>query len=139
LQRRLGIARQVVIQPSTYGADNRVTLDAAAAFGMRRAPSWSSTTAFPVPNCGECISGESAASVSISRRPDRPPGNDRAIIASIGDLGWHIEVDVWAAELPEIIPILDRVRSTVVLDHLGHIPEPEGCATRSSQRSRTHR
>ena len=33
LQRRLGIARHVVVQPSTYGIENAPTLDAVAAFG----------------------------------------------------------------------------------------------------------
>jgi D-galactarolactone isomerase len=32
-QKRIGTSRNVVIQPSTYGTDNRVTLDAVAAFG----------------------------------------------------------------------------------------------------------
>src|SRR3977135_2396274 len=33
LQRRIGTARHVIVQPSTYGTDNRCTLDALAAFG----------------------------------------------------------------------------------------------------------
>ena len=33
LMRRLGIARQVLVQPSAYGADNRCLLDALAASG----------------------------------------------------------------------------------------------------------
>src|SRR5689334_14637700 len=32
LMRRLGIARQVLVQPSAYGTDNRCLLDALAAF-----------------------------------------------------------------------------------------------------------
>ena len=32
-QKRIGTSRNVVVQPSTYGVDNRVTLDAVAAFG----------------------------------------------------------------------------------------------------------
>src|SRR6266404_9294499 len=32
-QKRIGTSRNVVVQPSTYGTDNRVTLDAVAAFG----------------------------------------------------------------------------------------------------------
>src|SRR6266481_5347253 len=32
-QKRIGTTRNVVVQPSTYGTDNRVTLDAVAAFG----------------------------------------------------------------------------------------------------------
>src|SRR6202012_5056584 len=33
LQKRLGIARHVIVQPSTYGLDNRCLLDALAQFG----------------------------------------------------------------------------------------------------------
>ena len=37
LMERLNIARCVVVQPSTYGADNRCTMDAVAALGLDRA------------------------------------------------------------------------------------------------------
>ena len=127
LQHRLGVTRHVVVQPSIYGLHNRVLLAALAAFGpeargiavvddritdakLRRlheqgvrgirfnfAPSGPTTTAMIEP---------------LSRR--------------VRDLGWHIEVNAWAAVLPAIVPILARVPGTVVLDHLGHIPEPEG-------------
>src|SRR5262249_30662898 len=36
------------------------------------------------------------------------------------------EVNAWAAVLPAIEPVLANAPGTVVLDHLGHIPEPEG-------------
>ena len=49
-QKRIGTSRNVVVTPSTYGDDNRVTLDAVAAFDPRRAPSWSSTTRFRTPS-----------------------------------------------------------------------------------------
>jgi hypothetical protein len=39
LMRRLGIRRQVLVQPSAYGADNRCLLDALAAFGATHARS----------------------------------------------------------------------------------------------------
>jgi predicted TIM-barrel fold metal-dependent hydrolase len=48
LMRRLGITRQVLVQPSAYGADNRCLLDALAAFGGKHARSrwliWGSLT-----------------------------------------------------------------------------------------------
>jgi len=33
LQKRIGTSRNVLVQPSTYGTDNRCHLDALAAFG----------------------------------------------------------------------------------------------------------
>jgi hypothetical protein len=72
LQRRLGITRQVIVQPSTYGLDNRATLAALAALGGTHEVSWSSTIALPTPSCGECISGAFAAFSSISPHPGRP-------------------------------------------------------------------
>src|ERR1700687_1229038 len=35
LQKRIGTTRNVVVTPSTYGTDNRVTLDAMARFGVK--------------------------------------------------------------------------------------------------------
>src|SRR3954469_6801985 len=34
IQRRLGLSRTVVVQPTTYGTDNRCTLDGIAALGL---------------------------------------------------------------------------------------------------------
>src|SRR5713101_9366802 len=34
-QKRIGTSRNVIVQPSTFGTDNRVTLDAVAAMGLQ--------------------------------------------------------------------------------------------------------
>src|SRR2546428_103297 len=44
----------------------------------------------------------------------------------INDLGWHIQINAPAAKILEIMPILERVPSLIVFDHLAHIPQPEG-------------
>src|SRR6185436_18447163 len=44
----------------------------------------------------------------------------------IHDLGWHIQVNAPPARLMEILPILQRIPTPIVLDHLAHIPQPEG-------------
>lgn len=44
----------------------------------------------------------------------------------IEPLGWHVEVNVWARNLPTMIPLLEDLTTRVVLDHVAHIPEPEG-------------
>jgi predicted TIM-barrel fold metal-dependent hydrolase len=37
LQKRIGTSRSVIVQPSTYGLDNRCTLDAVVALGPEHA------------------------------------------------------------------------------------------------------
>ena len=44
----------------------------------------------------------------------------------INDLGWHIQINAPAAKIMEIMPILERVPSPIVFDHLAHIPQPDG-------------
>jgi len=44
----------------------------------------------------------------------------------INDLGWHIQINAPAARIMEIMPILERVPSPIVFDHLAHIPQPDG-------------
>jgi uncharacterized protein (TIGR02117 family) len=44
----------------------------------------------------------------------------------VNELGWHIQINAPAAKIMEIMPILQRVPSLIVFDHLAHIPEPDG-------------
>lgn len=127
LQHRLGITRHVIVQPSTYGLDNRVTLAALAAFGPEaRAVVVVNDTVSDAELQRMHQLGVRGILFNFAPAGPTTPAMIEPLSLRIGDLGWHIEIDVWAAGLPEIIPILDRVRSTIVLDHLGHVPEPEG-------------
>lgn len=127
LQRRLGLTRHVVVQPSTYGLDNRVTLAALAAFGPE---------ARGVVVIDERVSdaelrrmhAQGVRGIRFNFAPSGPTttGMIEPLARRVGDLGWHIEVNAWAAVLPAIVPVLAHAPGTVVLDHLGHIPEPEG-------------
>ncbi|MFC4276202.1 amidohydrolase family protein [Achromobacter aloeverae] len=47
----------------------------------------------------------------------------RALFARIAALGWHVEVHLPAARLPEILPILLRTDCAIVVDHFGR-PAP---------------
>jgi len=127
LQRRLGIARHVVIQPSTYGLDNRITLAALAAFGP---------DARGIVVIDESVSdaelrhmhAQGVRGIRFNFAPSGPTTTAmiEPLARRVGDLGWHVEVNAWAAVLPAIVPVLANVPGTVVLDHLAHIPEPEG-------------
>src|SRR5436309_6533570 len=54
------------------------------------------------------------------------PGMIEPLSKRINDLGWHIQINAPAAKIMEIMPILERVPSPIVFDHLAHIPQPEG-------------
>ena len=43
----------------------------------------------------------------------------------INGLGWHIQINAPAAKIIEIMPVLEKVPTSIVFDHLAHIPEPE--------------
>jgi len=44
----------------------------------------------------------------------------------VNDLGWHIQINASPETIMEIMPILEKVPSPIVFDHLAHIPEPDG-------------
>jgi len=128
LQKRIGTSRNVLVQPSTYGTDNRCHLDALAAFGP---------TARMV-----AVVNDSVATEELKRMHDLGVRGIRFNLAQAGattpemmeplskrvnDLGWHIQINAPAAKIMEVMPILEeKVASPIVFDHLAHIPQPDG-------------
>ena len=50
------------------------------------------------------------------------------------DWGWHIQFLLDARSLPELAPQLDKVRSPIVIDHMGHMPTAVGVASEGFKR-----
>ena len=127
LQRRIGTTRHVLVQPSTYGTDNRCHLDALAGFGP---------TARMVAVVNDSVSTEELKRLhalgvrgirfNLAQAGATTPEMIEPLSTRINDLGWHIQINATAAKIMEIMPILERVPSPVVFDHLAHIPQPEG-------------
>ncbi|MFH5249915.1 amidohydrolase family protein [Burkholderia semiarida] len=138
VQTRIGVKRNVVVTPSTYGTDNRCTLAAIAQFG-------------------DDARGVAVVDGTVSddelRMLDR--GGIRAIrfnlsypgattldmlaplAARIANLGWHIELVVQGARLPELERHLAALPCPLVIDHIAHVPQPGGlssAAFRTAQR-----
>ncbi len=126
-QKRIGTSRNVVVTPSTYGTDNRVTLDAIAAIGPQ-------ARAVVVVN-------DTVSDADLRKMDDQGARGIRFNLAQAGAtttemiaplakrvnaLGWHIQINASAATILEIMPILEKVPSPIVFDHLAHIPEPAG-------------
>ncbi len=126
-QKRIGTTRNVLVQPSTYGTDNRCHLDALAAFGP---------TARMVAVVNDSVSTEELKRMhalgvrgirfNLAQVGATTPEMIEPLSKRINDLGWHIQINAPATKIMEIMPILERVPSPIVFDHLAHIPQPDG-------------
>ena len=126
-QKRIGTTRNVLVQPSTYGVDNRCHLEALAAFGP---------SARMVAVVNDSVSTEELKRMhSLGVRGIRfnlaqvgatTPEMLEPLSRRVNDLGWHIQINAPAAKIMEVMPILERVPSPIVFDHLAHIPHPDG-------------
>ena len=127
LQKRIGTTRNVLVQPSTYGTDNRAHLEALAAFGP---------TARMVAVVDDTVTTEELKRMhalgvrgirfNLAQVGATTPEMMEPLSKRVNDLGWHIQINAAAAKIMEVMPILQKVASPIVFDHLAHIPQPEG-------------
>ncbi|UST56131.1 amidohydrolase family protein (plasmid) [Comamonadaceae bacterium OTU4NAUVB1] len=129
LQRRLGTGRAVVVTPSTYGTDNRCTLDALAALGPRArgvaVVAHDVDAAELTRLAGRGVRGLRVNFVSPQSWGTTTPAMLRTLAAKAAPLGWHLQVFASAAQLVALEPVLARLPLPLVVDHLGRIdPRP---------------
>src|SRR5437773_5714480 len=126
-QKRIGTNRNVVVQPSTYGVDNRVTLDAVAAFGPQaRAVVVVNDTISDAELKRMHEQGARGIRFNLAQAGATTPEMIEPLSKRVNELGWHIQINAAAPTIMEIMPILEKVPSPIVFDHLAHIPEPDG-------------
>lgn len=123
---QLGITRAVVVQPTSYGTDNRCTLKAIATLGSERTR-------------GIAVIDADVTDAEL-RRLDRAgirgarfqmlPGGAipwdmlESIAARIAPLGWHCQVQMDGRLFPEREALLKRLPTPVMIDHVGKFLEP---------------
>jgi D-galactarolactone isomerase len=123
--RRLGIARSIVVQPTTYGLDNRCTLDAIAALGE---------IARGIAVVDASVSDEEMERLTKGGirgvRFHQLPGGAlkweqlKAIAARVQAFGWHIQLQLDGRDLPKYEAVIRRFPGTLVIDHTGKFLEP---------------
>ena len=128
LQRRIGTSRHVLVQPSTYGTDNRAHLEALASFGpsARMVAVVNDTV-----SAGELnrmhAAGVRGIRFNLAQAGATTPEMMEPLSKRINAMGWHIQINASAEKIMEVMPILEtRVASPMVFDHLAHIPQPAG-------------
>jgi D-galactarolactone isomerase len=126
-QKRIGTSRNVVVQPSTYGTENAPTLDAVAAMGPQaRAVVVVDDTVSDADLKRMHAQGARGIRFNLAQTGATTAEMLEPLSKRVNELGWHIQINAPAAKIAEIMPILEKVPSRIVFDHLAHIPEPDG-------------
>jgi 2-pyrone-4,6-dicarboxylate lactonase len=122
LRDHLGFARNVIVQATCHGADNRAMVDACMA---------SNGKARGVATVRRAVSDHAlrqmhAAGVRgvrfnfVRRLVDFTPKDELLEIATrIAPLGWHVVIYFEAVDLPELWDFFTRLPTTIVVDHMG--------------------
>ncbi|MFD5224187.1 amidohydrolase family protein [Microbacterium sp. NPDC058342] len=122
LRDHLGFERNVIVQATCHGADNRALLDA-----LRRSGGRARGVATVRRDVTEDELKElHAAGVRgvrfnfVKRLVDRPPTESlEEIVAKIAPLGWHVVIYFEAEDLPELYDFFSNIPTDVVVDHMG--------------------
>jgi len=122
LRDHLGFERNVIVQATCHGADNRAMTDACQASDgrargvatVRRGISDAGLTALHA-------SGVRGVRFNFVRRlvDLTPPDELLEIAGRVHALGWHVVVYFEAQDLPELWDVLTALPTTVVVDHMG--------------------
>ena len=116
----LGLRRVVVVQPSAYGADNRCIVDALGAVGS------SGRGVAQINRATDLAALHTAGVRGVRLNPKSIGMKDvaglRALINEtaerVGPLGWHLQLYMDLAALPDIADVLGDSVVPVVLDHM---------------------
>ncbi len=128
LMQRLNLARCVVVQPSTYGADNRCTMDAVSALGEERARA---VVVVP-PETPDAELERLTRAGAVGIRYFMLPGGVLSweslpdMAARVHEHGWHVQLQLDGRDIERHIPMLRRLPCDLVIDHTGKFLEPVG-------------
>ena len=126
LRRRLGIGRTVVVQPSTYGTDNRCTLDAIAALGLENARGVAIVDDTLSDAELEDLTKRGIRGARFHMLTGAPIPWERLdrIAARVQEVGWHVQLQLDGRDLPGREGQVRSWPGRIVIDHVGKFLEP---------------
>ncbi len=118
----LGFDRNVIVQATCHGNDNRAMVDA-----LRHSDGRARGVASVAPDVSDAeLRDMHAAGVRgtrfnfVRRLVDVTPHDVlESIAARIAPLGWHVVVYFEAADLPGLLGLFDAIPTDIVVDHMG--------------------
>jgi len=118
----LGFSRNVIVQASCHGTDNAALIDALDAAGELARGVAVVDPAITEAELKEMdVAGVRAVRFNfVKRLVDTTPKEVFLSIAEkIKPMGWHIVVYFEAPDLEDLIPFLNELNTTIVVDHMG--------------------
>lgn len=122
LRDHLGFARNVIVQATCHGVDNRALVDALRTAGDRaRGVATVRDTVSDAELADLHAAGVRGVRFNFVRRlvDPKPDAYYRAIIDRIASLGWHVVIYFEAADLEERWDFFTSLPTIVVVDHMG--------------------
>lgn len=130
LQQRLGVRRMVIVTPSTYGSDNRVMLDGLLrSRGDARGVAVVSNAITDAELAELHQAGVRGIRFNLSVGSQALDGLEN-LAARVGELGWNVQVAPGPL-LPEVARRLLALPGKIVIDHMGHVPQPEALKSKA--------
>ncbi|WNW14028.1 amidohydrolase family protein [Pseudomonas sp. DTU_2021_1001937_2_SI_NGA_ILE_001] len=126
VQERLHLRRMVIVTPSTYGTDNRLLLD-----GLRQAKGEARGVAVVDGSITDAQLNELHEAGVRGIRFNLSYGGAslddlERLAARVNERGWNVQVVAPGNQLLELETRLANLPARLVIDHMGHVPQPEG-------------
>jgi D-galactarolactone isomerase len=132
LQQRIGTTRAVVVQAAVYGTDNRGLVVALGELGADRARGVA--VLHPTATDAE-LDALHASGVRGLRFSQHDPATAvtsaemiEPLARRIADRGWHTQLHLRGDQIAAMAALIERLPGTIVIDHMGRLPQPEGVA-----------
>ena len=127
VQTALGTDRVVVVQPTTYGMDNRCQLAAMAEFGDSARGVMVVDSSTPRAEL-ERLTELGVRGARFHMLPGGAVGWDELepTAAAIAEFGWHIQLQLDGNDLPDLVDRLRALPAELVIDHVGRFMPPGG-------------
>ena len=127
LQQRIGTSRTVIVTPSTYGTDNRPSLEAAARLGdSARVVAVVDDTVTDADLKRLATLGVRGIRFNLVQKGATTLDMVEPLAKRVHNLGWHVQIHMLGDQIVQNQDLLSRLPAPMVFDHLGRVPQPMG-------------